>query len=473
MIHEINVEKASQRAKDLYNKGSLALERGNFDFAIEVLYSAVEMEPGLVPARKLLRIAEIRKFRQKKSGWLSSMTSSASSLPGYLKTQALFKSNKAEEALVASEALMKVEPLNVRYVKMFVESAVSVGMPNAALQTLELVREFHPNDIYILSCMGTLYQKIGRTKSAKECIEKLCEISPNDPEVNKLLKDITAIDSMKVWDDASDYRDVIKDKKEAELLEKESKAVTNLNDVDVLIADVMQRIQQEPENMKLYRSAARLYIQKQDFAQAVALLEKAISLNPGDPELDVALNSARVGQYDFHISEMEKQGRQNEAVDLRNQRVQYIFDNLSDRVRRYPNDLKLRYEWGLMLYEHDYVNESIQQLQLAQRSPKHRIRSLYYLALCFKQKKQYDLAHEQLEKAKEESPIMDGTKKDIFYELGCVDELMGQNDRALGYFKEIYQVDIGYKDIAQKVEKAYGGQQQPAGADGPMQPDPQ
>jgi tetratricopeptide (TPR) repeat protein len=83
----------------------------------------------------------------------------------------------------------------------------------------------------------------------------------------------------------------------------------------------------------------------------------------------------------------------------------------ADRVKRYPNDLQFRYEYGVVLYEHNRLNEAIEEFQLAQRNPQRRIRTLYYLALCFKQKQQYDIAIEQLQKAASEMTVMDETKK--------------------------------------------------------------
>ena len=51
--------------------------------------------------------------------------------------------------------------------------------------------------------------------------------------------------------------------------------------------------------------------------------------------------------------------------------------------------------------------------------------------------------------------LMDDTKKDIVYEMGLLHEAMGQKDKAVERFKEIYGVDIRYKDVAQRIEKAY------------------
>jgi len=75
--------------------------------------------------------------------------------------------------------------------------------------------------------------------------------------------------------------------------------------------------------------------------------------------------------------------------------------------------------------------------------------------VCFKQKGQFDLAAEQLEKAAAELPVLDSQKKDVLYELGLVLEATGASDKALEHYKTIYQADIGYRDIAAKVEKVY------------------
>ena len=32
---------------------------------------------------------------------------------------------------------------------------------------------------------------------------------------------------------------------------------------------------------------------------------------------------------------------------------------------------------------------------------------------------------------------------------------MGETEAAISYFKEIYSVDIGYRDVAEKIEQAY------------------
>ena len=62
---------------------------------------------------------------------------------------------------------------------------------------------------------------------------------------------------------------------------------------------------------------------------------------------------------------------------------------------------------------------------------------------------------EQLEKASSEILTMDANKKDTLYELGILHELLGKQEKAMDYYKQIYQVDIGYKVVAEKIEQAY------------------
>ena len=41
--------------------------------------------------------------------------------------------------------------------------------------------------------------------------------------------------------------------------------------------------------------------------------------------------------------------------------------------------------------------------------------------------------------------------------LDLVHDVMGQKEKSLDAFKEIYEVDYGYRDVAKRVESSYGG----------------
>jgi tetratricopeptide (TPR) repeat protein len=261
----------------------------------------------------------------------------------------------------------------------------------------------------------------------------------------------------KTVESGGSYRDILKDSDEASILEQEAKSARSDAGVDALIADTQEKIKNDPQNVNFRRALANFYTQKKDYPSAIKALEDAIAINPGDPELERTLTNTQIKAFEVDIEATREQGDEEKALAMEGELLQFKFDDLQSRVERYPNDFQLRYEWGVMLFENDYINEAIQQLQVAQRSVKNRVQALYYLGLCFASKKQYDVAFRQFDSALQDLPIMDGNKKKVLYELGRISELRGEQKEALDYYLQIYQVDIGYKDVAEKIEQSGDG----------------
>ena len=53
--------------------------------------------------------------------------------------------------------------------------------------------------------------------------------------------------------------------------------------------------------------------------------------------------------------------------------------------------------------------------------------------------------------------MFDEEKKSLIYMLGCVLEKMSKKEEAMDQFKQIYEVDIGYKDVSARVDAYYSG----------------
>ena len=52
--------------------------------------------------------------------------------------------------------------------------------------------------------------------------------------------------------------------------------------------------------------------------------------------------------------------------------------------------------------------------------------------------------------------LSDEEKKELIYQLGSILEKMGKKEESIEQFKQIYEIDIGYKDVAAKVDAYYG-----------------
>jgi tetratricopeptide (TPR) repeat protein len=454
---EVRLEDAPRKARDYFEKGFASMERGSLDYAMDMFMLSLDIEPRLLHVRKYLRGAALKKAKDKNPNALTHILSSITGLGTFMSASGAIK-KKPMEALKLAEKLMRADPLNLTFINLLGRAAVAASMPEVAIQTLEIARDHYPKNVELLKWLGNLYIELKKTRDARLCFEEIYRLRPNDPKALKALKDSAALDTMQKggWSDAGSYRDVMKDTKESGLLEQAAKAVKSKDDLDDLIRETKGKLQREPDNINYRRALADYLTRAARFDEALnVLLEVRQTTGRADPQLDRNISLVRALKFDYEIEKLHAAGDSAGVETMKKERDTFLFNDTVDRVKRYPNDLQFHYELGVLLFERGSLNEAVQEFQLSQRNPQRRIRSLYYMAMCFKQKKQYDIAMEQLEKAISELFVMDDTKKDICYEMAQISELMSQPDKAVRYYKEIYSVDIGYKDVSDKIEKAY------------------
>jgi tetratricopeptide (TPR) repeat protein len=453
-------DQRNQQAQNFFNKGSAAFERGNFDIAIDLLMQCVSLSPGFSRARKLLRATQIAKFRKEKKSGLATKLEDVKAAMMRVKIAGLLKTGKTDLALIECEKLLTLNPLHSQNVEMAVEAAEAAGHPEAALFTVEAAYENNPDDMELLRRVANYYMTVGDYTKARDAYVKLNAYLPNDQTIFKQLKDAEARVTMAAgWEEAAGkkdaYRDLIADKDQAKKLDMQAKAVVAGADAEALIEEARARIEQEPNNLNYYRALARLLSQNKRFDEAVEVLEAARKINAADPELDRAVTSTRISAFKAKIDALKEAGNAEGAAEMEVEMNQFIFDDLSARVQRYPNDLRLRYELGMQYFMYEHYDDAIGQFQLSQRSPKERIESLYYLAMCFAHKGQRDMAVMQLETANDQLPIMDDLKKKVVFALGKLAEDAGDIEKAFGYYKDVYGADIGFEDISARMERIY------------------
>jgi tetratricopeptide (TPR) repeat protein len=113
---------------------------------------------------------------------------------------------------------------------------------------------------------------------------------------------------------------------------------------------------------------------------------------------------------------------------------------------------------GQLYFQAGKIGEAIQEFQKSQNNPHKRIASMSFLGQCFARRRMFDLAARTFQNAIKEKPVLDEEKKELIYNLGCVLENMGRKEEAVEQLKLIYEVDIGYRDVAAKVDAYYSQQ---------------
>ncbi len=457
-MEETTLDQIPRKTRELYEKAMSALERGNAGYALDMLKQVIAVEPRFALGRQNLRIAQVKIAL---AGKPNAMTHQLSSLKGTFTLMGaqgkLKKDPKA--ALEGAEKLLAIDPLNLQFLKFFAQAAEAAEMSELAVQTLEIARPYYAKNVDFLRLLARLYIETNQPAGAKDCYAAVAELLPNDQLAIKNLKDAAALDTMKAggWNDMkSDFRSKLKDKKEAILLEQQAKSVKGDSDIDTLIASRLKDIQREPQNMNFRRALADLYVRAERFDEALQALDEATkAAGRTDPQIERTVSLIKVKQFEAAIAAAKAAGDEAAAAAKEQEKADFLYSDAVEMVKRYPNDLQFRYELGYQYYLRNQYLEAVEEFQLAQRNPQRRTRALYYLALCFTQKGQYDIAFEQLQKAASELNIMDETKKDVVYEMGILSEKMGRAAEAVAFFKEIYAVDIKYRDIAQRIEASY------------------
>ena len=98
----------AQKAQNFTNRGRQALEAGRYDLAVELLTEALNCAPDTLETRRLLRAAQIAKFRQNPPGFMAKMK--CMTMRG--KVLSLAKKGQGAEAMVEAEKLLTINPLD-------------------------------------------------------------------------------------------------------------------------------------------------------------------------------------------------------------------------------------------------------------------------------------------------------------------------------------------------------------------------
>jgi tetratricopeptide (TPR) repeat protein len=462
---EKNLNEISIDARKLYEKGKEALSRENLDYAVALLTQAVDKEQAFYDCRKALREAQFRKAGESK-GFFKKMLSGAGSSPQVAKAKMAMGKNPAE-AMSIAEQILGTDPNNASAHRIVVDAAKALELPRTAVLSYDVLVRNSPKDKNLAIEYAYAASQIGESAKAERVLMDLLRENPGDGELNGALKDLSARKTMKeggygaLEGGGGSYRDILKDKKLATQLEQEQRVEKSEDVTDRLIREYEKRLLTEPNNLKLVRQLAESYTSKKQFEQALALYDRVKKSEMGnDPSLELSIANTIVKQFDYKIEQINPFDAEHAAQveRIKAEKLSFQVAECQKRVEKYPTDLVIRFEMGQLYFQIGKYREATQEFQKAQNNPHKKLASMSYLAQCFAKSKMFDLAASTLQKAIKEKPVFDDEKKDLIYNLGSVLESMGKKEEAIEQFKQIYEMDAGYKDVSAKVEAFYSGQ---------------
>ncbi len=463
---EKNLNEVSREARTLFAKGSEALQRENTDYAIALFDQLLESEPLFFEGRKALRTAQFKKAGASSTGFFKKMMSGAGSSPLVAKAQMTLRNNPAG-AMAVAEQILNTDPNSSSAHRIIVEAAKQLELPRTAVLSYETLAKNSPKDKKLIVEYANALSDIGENSRAENLLIELLRETPNDGDLNQALKNMSARTTLDeggynaLASGEGSYRDILKDKKQSESLEQQQRVVKTEDVTERLIGEYEARLPNEPENFKLVRSLAELYTQKKQFEQALEYYDRIKKSGMGnDPSLDTAIANTIVRRFDHQISELNPfdADHAERVAKLKTEKLAFQLAECQKRVEKFPTDLAIRFELGVLQFQSGKINEAIAEVQKAQNNPHKRIAAMSYLAQCFAQKKMFDSAVRKFQEALKEKTIFDEEKKDLTYNLGCVLESAGKKTEAFEQFLIIWETDASYKDVAAKVDAYQAGQ---------------
>lgn len=463
-MSEIKICELDSRIQKQLDSAVSIAEKGNALYAVDIFSQIIQKHPECLEVRKLLRQTQIKIVGNIKGG-LKKFIKKISSVSNIVKGDLATKD--PQQAINDAERMLNSDPYNVAANNLLARAAKALGLDDTVVFAYETIKEIEPNSIDNLLALGEAYIVVGKNKDAVWVGDEILKFAPSNSEAQILIKKASVAQTVDEgnWQESDDYRQKLKDESASIELEQVASSHRDEDAQQNLINKTLKQIEMDPGNIALYREISHYLYESQKFPESLDWLQKARTLPIG--KLDASLEKEIIEMTETVLKKLideksavlssnpENNALKIELTDAVKELDYYRLNQISALVEKYPQDLGHRYEYGVLLLSKGKMEEAAKQFQMSKQSPKYKINSLLYLGKSFKEDKKYDLAVSQFREARSEVTIMDDLKKEIIYELADAYEKMGDKENAFTELKEIYAADIGYRDVAERINQYY------------------
>lgn len=460
---EITAQELDPRDRKRFENALLAKERGNPEYAIDICLDLLSLEPGCLEARELLRRSQHARFATRNAPLSRAAGAFVCSFVVARGRAALLRDSK--RAMDLGERALCANPFHRGALRLVAAAATRLELFNTAVFCMRGLVESYPNDLGALFAYCEALIKAGATDHAIAAADRLSKLKPESARIQELAKAASVAHSInkgKWADKGGDFRGKLRNREDSERLEREGRLTTSASQSGARQEDLLAAVQRNPQDLESYKKLVRLHVERDDYASALIWLNRAFLLPQA--EGDVYLRQLR-SDLTMKRLEVEIEALRGKASANTPERIQEMERQLADLrleeagklVEQFPNDYGQRLKYGEFLLDAGRLDEAVQQFQVSQRSPNLKARSLVALGRSFMAKGLFDLALEQLDLAIKDSKAMDAFRKDTLYLSAKCCERLERHVDAIARYKLIYASDIGYRDVAAKVDAYYSG----------------
>ena len=443
-----------------------AVQVNNHEYAISILQSIVGNNPGLLEGREVLRKCQAIKNSGKEAGGtkLFGMTIGGGSKPASPKAKAAAKKDPLS-ALPVIEAELNDDPFNPELNDLLHTCAASLAMLGTAEFALETLHQNNPKQTKYLHKLANFYIANNKFGKAAKVYQTIAKEDPTDAVAIKGEKDCMAKASMIESTQSVGGQATLKTRDDSLRLQLEKQSKTGLTKDQLAERrdELLNAYAANQHDLQTARGLGEIYEQLDDYSNAYTFYHWAFQLSENDATLISKADAMKNKANQQNIKAIEEAlAADPENAELQAQLAEYkqvaIGERITEceaRVQENPTDGTLRYELGKAYFDAGRPEDAIPHLQQAKSNPAIETKVLLLLGQTFDAKGMTDMAVNQLNQANERLLSMDGVKKEVLYQLAMLHDKAGDKDQYLASLKQIYEVDYGYRDVAQRVEAAY------------------
>lgn len=442
-------------------KAHNAIERRNYDLAIFNYKQALMFQPENIDAREKLRAAQRRKFSEQ---GVNPAVATIKGIVPIVKSFVFSVIGKHEQAMISCEDALTANPDFKPIMQVLAKSAAELEFYSVSIwQMEEVLRKFDPENIDIMYDLVDWLADAGREREAIEYCETIKKLDP-DSDIDTTMRELSAQRTTVIFEKGAKEgaRSIVKSTEEARELEIESQIARTDEMRREKVAALEKKVEARPDDYKTILRIGDTWYDLEDFeegyqkakecyikAKEIMPSDHNIMVKIGDLEIKKLTMEARRLKAIFDKSEGNAEAKTN-YINSYKQLKAFQINEYERRVKDQPLISEYHHMLGKFYFETKQYDNAVAQFQMSCRDPKFYIEAYTYMGRCFAGMEQNDLAIDMYKKAIEGQEVF-AKIKDTLYYLACALEDSGEYKESLEHFTKIFEDDITYKDVKNKV----------------------
>jgi tetratricopeptide (TPR) repeat protein len=296
--------------------------------------------------------------------------------------------------------------------------------------------------------------RTGEHAKALEFYERALEIDPRDQDAIKARKNLAAETALTQgrYDSVGHSREQIKDKDEARSLERGQRIHKSEEELREELERLEVRLAESSSDPELLTEVGELYRKLGDLEAALEFIERAMEYRRDSYDLAKSHGALKAKVLKKRIAKADKLEDSEKANKTEAELKDFELELAGRLLAFRPGDAELRLNLAKRLLRAGDYDTAIGELQKVSSDPRAEREARFLLGQAFHAKGFGDLAKKEFLLAIEDDARPDERTKEILYNLAAITEAAGEAEEARSYYSRIFEVDISYRDVAQKME---------------------